>query len=292
MIDIFRKIFRRRSGEKVESNLRLSLSVSNFIVSAGLFSMILNEKLETSQYFGKYERVEFLNWVITRDFWHQIVLFLIDKWLLLAVSFFIFIWFLLYRRAARNETDILVALYSRINPPPDWERTIGRKWVPVLSIGITCAFLVMAWFVDKIEILCIVMLFLNVMDTTGNNLVRRNLVQHFRNPDFVPPDSDDEKQFIMQRRKIAEDYWVWKPQIERIGLMMIGVFIAFLLATSDRVFGLRVWEELPYAVLILIIVANEITMGRWRIERDTRLEEVDLRQTEAERRRGDEIVAL
>ena len=89
----------------------------------------------------------------------------------------------------------------------------------------------------------------------------------------------------MQRRDVAENYWVWKPQIEIIGFMMIGVLVAFIAAHSDQIFGVRMWREIPVAIIVITIMANEYTMGVWRVERDRELERIDSEQDEEDRMR-------
>lgn len=261
------------------------MGISDFIISAGLFSLILNNKLEIENYFGSINIVDFLFSLSTTSFWFQISVFLSEKWLLLLFSLFIFVWFLTYKRAVKNEMKIIVSLYSSFKPPHDWEKTIGKKWIPILSVGITGAFLGMVWSVDNIQLFCAITLFLNVLDVRGNNIVRQNLIRHFKDPKFIPTDIDPYKKFIMKRREIAEDYWIWKPQIERIGLMMMGVVAAFIAASSEKIFAVPIWDEVPYFMLIIVISANEITMMKWRIKRDGGLIAIDQQQESEERER-------
>ncbi len=65
--------------------------------------------------------------------------------------------------------------------------------------------------------------------------------------------------------------------------MMIGVIVAFLAATSERVFEIALWPNTAMFILILIIVTNELTMSIWRIERDKELEAVNNAHDDHER---------
>jgi len=100
---------------------------------------------------------------------------------------------------------------------------------------------------------------------------------------------DLHKPFIMRRREIAEEYLINRPHIERIGLMIVGFMLAFLAAISEQVIGIKVWKEVPYLIVIFTIIANEVTMVRWRRLRDKALETVDLEQEHADRRRTGEL---
>lgn len=285
MIDILRHIFRKKKSTNVEENLRKYISISDTIVSAGLFSVIFSAKLDVTTYFGTDDTFAIARGVTNPDFWNRLTFFLQEKWLLLLLAVFVFAWFILYKRAVKNEMEILVTLYSRFNPPHDWERTLGQKWIPALSVGITVAFLALAYFIDRIAPFCAIMLCLNVLDARGNNVIRQNLARHFRDPKYVPLETDIHKKFIMQRREAAENYWIRKPQIERVGVMMIGVVVAFMAAFSEQIFGFALWEWVPVAVIIFTIAANEYTMGKWRVERDRELERIDAEQEEEDRRR-------
>ena len=163
---------------------------------------------------------------------------------------------------------------------------IGANVIPFLALGLTIAFFGLAWTIDNLEIFCIIMLILSIQDAFGNNMLRENIVKHFLQPQFDPDNNDALSPFILERREVALDYWVWKPQLARIGLMMIGTIVAFLAATADKVFGYNPGTYTPNLIIIAIIVANEITMDKWRTQRDRRLEDIDSRQEAAKNAAG------
>ncbi|MDP2618824.1 MAG: hypothetical protein Q8P46_01380 [Hyphomicrobiales bacterium] len=205
------------------------------------------------------------------------------------LALFTFVWYFLYKRAVRNEIEIVTRLYSKFNPPHDWESMIGRSWAPILAVLMTLTFIALAWFIDRIQIYCVILMLMGIQDVRGNSFVRRNLAKHFIDQRYVPLDSDLHKPFIMRRREIAEEYWINRPHIERIGLMIVGFMLAFLAAISEQVIGIKVWKEVPYLIVIFTIFANEVTMVRWRRLRDKALETVDLEQEHADRRRTGEL---
>ncbi len=275
MIDIFRKFFKKKKSSDVGEDLRYYTRLSDLIVSAGLFSMIFSFKLDVTEYFGGSSLTE----IADASFFSNLGNFLSSQWLLVIFAVFVFAWYLLYKIAVKNETEILVRLYSQFNPPQGWEDLIGQKWVPLLSVGITVAFLGMAWFIDDVTKFCLIMLLLNLMDVRGNNLMRQNLTRHFEDEKYIPHPEDLHKPFIMRRREVARDYWIWKPQIERITIMIFFTLLAFTLASSEDVFGFDSWDWLPYLVIILTIIGNEYVMGKWRTERDNALDLIEEDQT-------------
>ncbi|MFZ1502602.1 MAG: hypothetical protein WAS50_05565, partial [Nitrospira sp.] len=90
---------------------------------------------------------------------------------------------------------------------------------------------------------------------------------------------EPDKDFIMRRRAIAEDYWVNKPQLERIGMFMIATSVAFLGV------GASIWIGWSYLLLITAILLNEITMYRWRKQRNLSLDIIDDAQIQRNRER-------
>ncbi|WP_322865237.1 hypothetical protein U5922_002910 [Aquicoccus sp. G2-2] len=281
MFNIFRNLGKQTKETSVEENLRFYMSVSEGIIALGLFSFIFQRKLEVSTYFGPsgVSAERFLD----EGFWAVVPVFLSEKWAELVFSLFILLWFFLYRTAVKSEMTILVTLYSRINPPHDWERTLGQRFIPLVSVGLTFAFFGLALTVDHVELFCVIMLLLSVQDALGNNILRRNLLRHFLDKRYNPHPSDLHAPFIQRRREVALDYWVWRPQIERIGLMMIGTLIAFLTAASAKLYGIRVWPNTAQFIIMGIILTNEIVMGSWRVSRDRKLEQIEADQEDHER---------
>ncbi|WP_022729965.1 hypothetical protein [Fodinicurvata sediminis] len=257
------------------------MGFSENLIALGFFGLIFNWKLDVKYYFG--ESGVNAGRVLDRTFWDALPIFLEQRWADILFALFIMVWFFLYRLAVKSEMQILVSLYSRINPPHDWEKTIGARMIPLLSIGLTIAFFGLALTMDYLPLFCLIMLVLNMQDAMGNNILRKNLVRHFLKPEFNPHESDLLGPFIKERRTIALEYWVWKPQIERVSLMMFGTLAAFLAATAQPVFGIKVWPYTANFMIIAVILANEAIMSRWRIERDLALEDIEARQDKFER---------
>jgi len=288
MLQDIRTFLKKGRLRNVEQTLRFYISVSDAIVAIGLFSVIFTYKLQLLNYFSSTDPIDILPQTMKYDFWLRLHAFMEQKGKEALLALFTFIWYFTYKSAVRKEMDIVVQLYSRFNPPHNWENVVGRHWIPLLSIGLTAAYLALAWFIDDIKIYCIILLLLNVLDIRGNSIIRLNLSEYFLDKNYIPVDSDLHKRFIMRRREIAEQYCIRKPQLERIGLMMAANMFAFVLASSDTFAGVRIWEEIPYIVVIAIIVANEITMFGWRRQRNRAIESVEREQEIADRDRSHE----
>ena len=281
MINIVRKLFRRRQRTSVEDNLKFYMGWSENLVAVGFFGFIFDWKLGISERFGAAGLK--INRILEKDFWDILPGFLSDRWPDILFALFIMGWFFLYRAAVKSEMQILVSLYSRINPPHNWEKTIGARLIPLLSIGLTIAFFGLALTVDHLPYFCLIMLVLSMQDAMGNNILRKNIVRHFLKPEFDPHQSDLLSPFIKERRAVALEYWVWKPQIERVSLMMFGTLVAFLIATENSLLGYEIWPYAANIIIMAIIIANEATMSKWRVERDLALEDIEARQDEFER---------
>lgn len=277
MFNVIRRAFKGPKRKRsVEDELKRYLGFSEGLIALGFFGYAIKGKLNFELYFdGRPFALERLN---DPDVWQNALRFLQGEWFNLLFAIFVIGWFFLYRAAVKNELIILSDLYSKANPPKDWERMIGLNVVPLLALGLTIAFVGLAWTIDRLEIFCIIMLVLSIQDAYGNNTLRRNIVDHFLRPQFDPAPDDPVAPLVLERRKIALEYWVWKPQLSRIGLMMIGTIAAFLAATSEDVFDVYVGSYTPQIIIIFIICANEITMDRWRVERDRALERIEARQ--------------
>lgn len=269
----------------VNERLRFHINISNKIIEVGLFSFIAATKLDLEGYLGDLGLATIPR-LVTASFWQSVGRLIAEKNLVVLLAIFTALWYFRYSKVVRSEMDIVTNTFSRFNPPHDWEKVVGRKIIPFLAVGMTLTFLALAWTIDNIQAYCVIVILLNVMDIRGNTIIRQNLIRHFRDPRFLPLESDLHKEFIMRRREVAQRYWVERPQIERIGLMMIAVMAAFMMASSSfTVAGIPPEKWFSYPVVMLAIAANEMTMTFWRLERDPVLARIDVDEAEANRLR-------
>ena len=199
--------------------------------------------------------------------------FLSGSYLPFILALCTLIWYSIYRSAVRNEMEILFELFSQINPPRNWQETTGLSQVPVLAVAIPATFLALAASVKLVPVYCLIMLGLNILDIRGNSVLRQMMTQMFLDPSLAPPKDDPAGDFVARRRAVAEEYWIARPQIERIGLMMIANGLALVLSSGglDKLLGFEVWPGIPIAIVIGAIAVNEVVIHRWRWARDAKL---------------------
>ncbi|MFO1241632.1 MAG: hypothetical protein U1E36_00270 [Rickettsiales bacterium] len=287
-----RKLLAGKNLKDTEEWLRFNMSMSDAIIAAVFFSAIFFKKLKLKEYFGSDAPEDIATGLLDKHTpLEAVLLYLHDMGHIAALAGFTFLWYFLYKQAVHKEIGIAANLFSRFNPPHDWKKMIGYEWVPFISIGLTVAFIGLAWYVDKIQVYILIVLITNVIDIRGNSVVRQTLIHHFADPAYLPLEADLHKEFIMRRRAVAEEYWIKKPQLERIGLMIIGNVAAFVALFSEQIFGVALPIQIPYAMVVFVIAANEIIMFRWRKERDKAINKIEDDEEEANRKRTKEEVA-
>lgn len=268
----------------VEDRIRFYIGVNEKIIALGLFALLVGEKLDLQKYFGGVRILAPTTWV--EHGLANVGGFLAAKGLSAMMAVFTTVWFFLYSRAVRDEVQIIANTFSRFNPPHDWESFAGKKFAPLMAFGIPLAFIAMAWFIDEIKFYCLILLVLNVLDLRGNSIIRQNLIRHFADPRYQPEESDLHQEFILRRRKVAERYWVFRPQLERIGILMIATVVALLCSLPDALFGVDVWIGVSYIILCSAITLNEMQMRVWRQERNAALLIIDDDEVAANRARS------
>ncbi len=277
----------RKKRTAIET-LRLYRGVSDLIINLGFFSIIFSSKLSVSEYFGFSDFS--LEKLFLASFWANIAPFVLDKWPDLLFFGCVFLWFWVFRKSVKNEIEILNSLFSRESGEPDWGIASGKFRVAILSVGIIACFFLLTWFIDDVQNFCLIALFLNIQDAIGNSLLRKNMLKYFSNSSFDPdPDLDQRAKFIMQRRHVALQYWVFRPQVERIGLMMVCFTTILILSRPDNPFGLDIPDDLLRLILGIVILTNEITMQVWRRDRNAKLNIIDEREEAYSTARRNEI---
>lgn len=276
MTDILNALNTRQSADR---QLRWSLALSDRIASVFSFSAIVAYTLGIHTHFFPGGRS-----VTELD---AVRAFLLEKGWPLALAAVTLIWVMRYKSAVRNELEILLGCFSRLNPLPEWEALLGSRYVPLLSIGLTATFLLLGALVDRIELYALVVLIINILDVRGNSVIRRNLTRFFMDGRFMPLPDDPSREFVLRRRAVAEAYWIARPQIERIGLVMIAMVVAILLSVSDAISNLLPWlgpelrKQLAYCVVIVTVLVNTATMALWRRSRDVDLRDIDADEARA-----------
>jgi hypothetical protein len=270
MFNIFRRAVGKR-GNSVEENLRWNKNVAQSVGTFGLFLIVAGYQLDLKRALPNGFSVEEM---LKPQFWQAVAGIAAGQPVLVALIVTIGVWFYLYLNAVGAELDILRSLYSDDNLPHDWERTHGRRRIRVIALMVPVTFYALVLAADNRPVFCAILLLMNVVDAHANNILRRNLAKHFSDPRYDPPPTDWRAPFILRRRAVAADYWINRPQVERIGAMMMGTAVVVALSALSGQGGYVVPDWVTVGVIIGIVVANEVTMDFWRTQRDRRLDAI------------------
>ena len=280
MLRILRYLLFRQVGterpQDVKGRLGRYLGYSNFIVSFGLFSVLLGIKLDLSRYIGP--NAIGLTDLILLNVKDKIPNLLAglqqlasERWFDLLFAGFVMLWFFAYRSAAANESELIFSFYADDNPPKDWEKISGAAIVPLIAVGLTMAFLLLAWLIDNVALFSAVMLLLLAQDAFGNNIVRQNLLDHYYNAEFALREDDPMTARLKGRRQVALSYWVWRPQQSRIGLVMCGTSLVAAGSIWGKAAGFASTDVILRCCLMAMIATSEATILWWRLLRDEAL---------------------
>lgn len=264
---------RDTAPDDVFSRLKQYKGYSGRLIGLGLFSAILFIKLDVASYAGLsdvgiadvitmkiIEKMPVVGSGLLRIFQ--------DRWSDILFYSFVWIWYWQYDSSATKEIEILGTLYSDDRAPSDWDKVTGGRLVPFLSIGITASFIFILLVSDNLQLLSAAVLLLLCQDAIGNSMLRRNILEHFYNPLLQPDVADPLREVILERRKVALEYWVWRPHLARIGLMMAATALLSTASTLREVGGYALDDSLFRLVFALMILCNEFTIAGWRIARD------------------------
>lgn len=269
----------------VANNLQFWLSTTNFIVAAGLFSVLFEYKFQVLSFFGAPDYIEFVRSILGDfpQFLSRCDEFIAANGPALLLFGATFLLYLSYRGAVSNELEIMKRLFSRLNLPADWHTFPNRAMIPVLAILLVLTFVALAWFSDELLVYSVVFSFLHLLDYRGNKTIRVNLKRYFLDSQYAPAKNDPAASFVIERRKVAEDYWIRRPQLSRIVLMFLATMAAFGMTVCARWFDSSLSPNLPYLILVGIVALNWLTMVMWRRPRDAQLDDIDQREFEFER---------
>ena len=70
-------------------------------------------------------------------------------------------------------------------------------------------------------------------------------------------------------------------------MLIAGAALAFVTAGS-LIPSVRLWSGTPFAILIVVLLSNELVVGWWRRQREKALIMVDVRQIRSDKERMNE----
>lgn len=254
------------------------------------FGAIALYKLELVKFFVASSPVDAFKKAVYDVFygrWNDLDNFLIAHGIEAVLALTTYLWWLQYNRAARSERLLLAGLYDKMGIRKRIGSIKGFSLIPLAAYGLTITFLLLTYLIDQLPLYCIIVFVLNIVDIWGNNTIRTTLTEDFWKKGFAPPPDDPFREFSLHRADVIEEYWIRRPQLQRIGLMMIATSVAFSLCFSKELAGFSTPRVIPYLVMIGMILANKYTMLSWRKKRDQALDQIDLEEDIARGKRID-----
>lgn len=275
--------------KRVVNRLRRASNLSDWLISTGLFTIVAQWALG---YPGVFDGFDFddldrsLLILAATNYW-----FLLEQWtgIFLAVTLYFWLWS--YRAHTLNEMDILDGLYPEGQSPTDWEKVTNKRFVKVLAVGIVVVFILLAALLNYPSLFALAMLALSCQDIFGNEILRENLRRIFAEYDCDLPDDDPRCALHLGRQAAARRYWLERPHLLRIACMMVATLLVLALTVLPVSFpehlasiGMTAAKinNIATLALVVIILANELVMHRWRAARDEDLLSVEIAFDEAQ----------
>lgn len=270
----------RRAGENVTGRLQDLMGRAHLIAWAISFWVIAQWSLGFPEALADFSVFDLgFSWDSARDTARNLFAaatqFAIAKWPYILLAVATYWWFTNYRNAVENEIGIVDGLFHASRKPKRWQKVSDRTLFNVLSVLIVLTFLALAAALSRLEIYVTIVLGLWLQDTLGNASIRRNLRRYLDDETYHLPEDHPDAEFFRRKREIARDYWLERPHLERIALLIFLTVIVMMTAISDRVFEFPLPAIVPTGLMSAIILGNELTMKSWRLTRDADLLEAE-----------------
>ena len=280
--------------KRVVNRLRRASNLSDWLISTGLFTLVaqwaLGYNAEISKAFNPSDIVGSLRCII--DASYQFVLM---EWSGLTLALALYFWFWSYRTHTSNEMDILDGLYPEGQAPANWDKVTNKRFIHVLAVGIVVVFMLLAALLKQPPLFALIMLVLSCQDIFANEILRDNLRRIFSEFRCDLPEDDPRCALHAGRQVAARHYWLDRPQLLRIALMMSATVLVLALTQLPASFpaqsmniGLTDDRMKVIAALLLagIIIGNELVMRAWRKVRDEELLTVEIAFEDAQSARA------
>jgi len=265
---------RRRRSQGMEIELRQAYGLVDKITSIFSFSAIIAYILDFRKPFTGVSLSPLTLQAVQEIALNFLDLIQASAWPL-CLALVTLIWLLRYKTANRNELEIIVGCFSRLVPLPEWNALHGSKIVRWLARGLILIFLLLAALVNQIELYAIVVYLWAIGDLLGNASIQRNIMLLFRDKRYDPPPDDPTRDLILRRRAVAESYWIGRPQLVRITIMLAVVSCAIMLTGSILTAELPHKREIAYVIIMGAILVNTTIMAAWRQSRDADLANIN-----------------
>jgi hypothetical protein len=238
--------------------LTLLANVADFFGTIGFVWTILKHRLDIDQYFSGISELAALHtWY--KFFW--------ERGLLAVAATCIFASFSLGKREGRRIFTVAQSLFPRSKTP----RAVSELRVAILAPAVVLAYLVnlflMAYFVENVTILALLVALVYVISMGSNNLQRNGLIKYLNDSSYMPSEQSDDYTYIMECRRIVREYLVDNYHQTREIVAFAGCVTIALLSWKAR--DIPPWTY--YISISAIVALNELVVYLWRNRRDIAL---------------------
>jgi hypothetical protein len=263
--------------DNIEKRLRRHTNVAGSLITLGFLFSMFGHKLKVNSYFESLSSfLAYANWKKFVD----------DKGMTALLAFVVILMFYNFRRNTRAEIEIMAEMFSSSRTPQCWDRVYGQRQLIWLTAMWLAAALFLVGFVDYPRVFAATVMFYGVCNICGMVMYRKNIAQFVSDPRFLPPNDDAHKAFILQRREIQSIYLERRHHLKE-AMLIAGAALAFVTAGS-LIPSVRLWSGTPFAILIVVLLSNELVVGWWRRQREKALIMVDVRQIRSDKERMNE----
>jgi len=286
--------------KRVVNRLRHASNLSDWLISTGLFTLIAQWALGYNDDLTKAFDVS----DIAGSFWRvldTVLPFLQREWPGIILALALYFWFWSYRTHTNTEMDLLDGLYPEGQSPANWDKVTNKRFIHVLAVGIVVVFMLLAALLGHPTLFALIMVALSCQDIFGNEILRDNLRRIFAEFRCDLPDDDPRCALHAGRQLAARHYWLDRPQVLRIALMMTATVLVLALTLLPASFPAQLasigltddrMKIIASLALAAIIVGNELVMRNWRKVRDEELLAVEIAFDEAQSARAMEETAV
>ena len=280
--------------KRVVNRLRRASNLSDWLISTGLFTLIaqwaLGYNLVVTEAFDLSDITGSLRKILDAT-----LPFLRREWPGIILALALYFWFWSYRTHTNAEMDILDGLYPEGQSPANWDKVTNKRFIHVLAVGIVTVFMLLAALLHHPTLFALIMVALSCQDIFGNEILRDNLRRIFAEFRCDLPEDDPRCALHAGRQVAARHYWLDRPQLLRIAVMMSATVLVLALTQLPASFPAQLAEIgltgdrtriIATLALAAIILGNELVMRNWRRVRDEELLTVEIAFDEAQSARA------
>lgn len=195
--------------------------------------------------------------------------------LLISVTIF---WFYRYKDAVIKELSQINEIFEEEHAPKYFGHIEGHRLIPLVGYLLVATYCALVLAAPHISIYCLIALVLHFTDLTGSVLTLQNL--HKTLVRFPVAPKTPVTKFVAERRDAIMQYYFGNPTLPRIGILTFftagTLTLSLTLLTSPTEFI----RYILYGMMIANILVGEYVIGKWRAERDRKLDEISIREDE------------